>query len=126
MFIGEAPGVADGARPFERAMGNGRTSMFLRKSLDYIKILKESWFTNILKCSFHNNEKKSDKPFENCWKNLLNEIEIIDPKQIFVMGKNAQQFLKSKIEFTEIYHPSYCLYKRINYKQYANMIMKNI
>lgn len=128
MFIGEAPGVADGAKSFERAMGYGRTSNFLRQSLNHIGILEYSWFTNILKCSLIDNQKQSNEPFEKCWKNLITEIECINPKKIFVLGKNAQNFLKNKLptQFIKIYHPSFCLYSGIDYKAYSAIVERKL
>lgn len=130
MIIGEAPGVADGERKLERVMGYGPTSIFLRKALLHNKLLFKCWFTNLLKCALPNNENISNKPFKKCLKYLETEISILEPKKILLLGKNVQRFIEDQESLYSqiykkvfrIYHPSYCLYKGIDYKTYGNKI----
>lgn len=133
MFIGESPGVADGPKSMERAWGYGPSSILLRKSLLHSKILFQSWFTNILKCSLPENKKSSDEPFKKCIKFLELEIELLKPKRIFIMGKNAQNFIQKtslyniiKNNTSYIPHPSYYLRKGADYKEYSKNIMELI
>jgi len=117
MVIGEAPGISTGEKKFERAWGYGSSSTFLRKTLlfgDYYV-----WFTNTMKCALKDNEKRSDEPFNNCWKNILFEINTIKPEVIYVLGKNAQNFLKEKIKnFVCVPHPSWAIRKKISCDSY--------
>jgi uracil-DNA glycosylase family 4 len=131
MFLGEAPGVADGERILERVMARGPTSKFLRRACIKAGIYFESWFTNILKCALKNNKKKSDEPFENCFSFLKEEIEIINPSVIILLGRNVQQFIHSKSEMKkynlkDLLHPSACKYKGIDEDTYASMIKEKI
>jgi len=120
MFIGEAPGTSDGNKPLERVMGYGPTSSLLRMALLNKGILKFSWFTNIMKCAFENNKCIDERQYDACVESLFEEIEMLKPKKIIVLGNKAANYLlKYDIIFTKIIHPSFCLYKGIAWRDYA-------
>jgi len=132
MLIGEAPGVADGAKILERTMGYGKTSNFLRQSLIEVNILHKCWLTNIMKCSLRDNKFENENQYLQCFDFLVKEIDLLKPKYIFLLGKNVQKFLmnrlkKTKVKLLNIPHPSYCLYKSIGVVEYSKNfeIMEN-
>lgn len=103
--------------------------------------------TNIVKCLPLNNNKIR-YPFkhemEKCFPNLQEEIKILKPKVIFLLGKQVADFIYNKlnqrdfslnenfkydsiildgIKYVPIHHPSYILvYKRKYIKEYINGI----
>jgi DNA polymerase len=89
LFIGEAPGEKEdlSGRPF-----CGRTGPFLDKLLEGAGISRETIFiTSSVKCRPPKNRTPHKKEMTICrdaW--LLQQIELIDPKLLVVMGKAAQ------------------------------------
>ncbi len=122
LFVGEAPGVADGERQFERVMGYGSTSVLLRMALIYIGILKDCLFTNIMKCSLKDNKLKSYHQYDACADYFFNEVELVKPKTIVTLGNNVANYLSGKLDFVKVIHPSYCLYKGMNFTDYAKIL----
>lgn len=129
MFIGEAPGVEEDkqGRPFVGAAGK-----FLNEMLKMVGLRREDVFiTNILKCRPPGNRDPMPEEVEACWPWLLEQIKLIKPKLIVLLGRHAmERFLPnqkiSKIHgqamrretpgigrqvFYALYHPAAALYQ---------------
>ena len=130
MFIGEGPGKNEDleGKPFV-----GRSGKLLTKIYSELGIKEEEiYITNIVKCRPPNNRIPSQKEITTCTKILLlEEIYIIQPTIICVLGTSAAQtllqtsepisllrnnmitFNHSQIQAT--YHPAYVLRNQKTY-----------
>jgi uracil-DNA glycosylase len=129
MFIGEAPGAEEDKQglPFVGAAGK-----FLNEMLGMINLRREDVFiANILKCRPPANRDPMPEEVEACWPWLLEQIRMIEPKLIVLLGRHAmERFLPnqkiSKIHgtalrreipsigkqvFYALYHPAAALYQ---------------
>lgn len=92
--------------------------------------------TNLVKCLPLDKDNKlrypSDDEMNLCISNLLLEIEELDPKIIFVLGRKAYNFInkyfdKNKVDSSKlvyIEHPSYIyVYKRKYIDNYVNKVV---
>ncbi len=87
VFIGEAPGKKEdeGGKPFVGAAGK-----FLDEMLDKIKMERKNiYITNIVKYRPPNNRDPLPDEKEACNEWLMNELEIIKPKLIILLGRHA-------------------------------------
>ncbi len=87
MLIGEAPGAKEDETglPFVGACGQ-----FLTKELEKFGINRHHLFlTGAVKCRPPGNRKPSSREIKACLPYLLKQIEIIDPKIIFLAGEVA-------------------------------------
>jgi len=121
-FIGEAPGVQEDkqGKPFI-----GKAGKILNKALEHVNLSRENVFiSNIVKCRPPGNRKPLLSEIKTC-KNLIliQQIHIVNPKIIFVLGATALEGLLEKkikisllrgksIDFNGIiivptYHPAY-------------------
>ncbi len=128
MFIGEGPGQKEDelGRPFVGAAGK-----FLDEMLRVIGLKRENVFIgNVVKCRPPGNRDPLSEEAEACWPWLVEQIKIIDPKLIVLLGKHAmERFLPNqKISqihgkalrrnipeigtrvFYALYHPAAALY----------------
>lgn len=128
MFIGEAPGKKEDelGRPFVGAAGK-----FLDEMLSSIKLKREDiYIANIVKCRPPNNRDPLPEEVAACWPWLLEQIKIIRPKLIVVLGRHSMarflpdlkisqahgQAMRREIEgvgpqvFYVLYHPAAALY----------------
>jgi DNA polymerase len=129
MFIGEGPGENEDkqGRPFVGAAGK-----FLEEMLSMIgKKREEVFITNVLKCRPPENRDPLPEEVEACWPWLLEQIKIIKPKLIVLLGRYAmERFLPNqkisrihgtavrreipevgKQVFYVLYHPAAALYQ---------------
>lgn len=129
MFIGEGPGENEDklGRPFVGAAGK-----FLEEMLGMIgKKREEVFIANILKCRPPGNRDPLPEETKACWPWLLEQIRMIKPKLIVLLGRHAmERFLPnqkiSKIRgqalrrevpeigkqvFYVMYHPAAALYQ---------------
>jgi len=129
MFIGEGPGENEDkqGRPFVGAAGK-----FLEEMLSMIgKKREEVFITNVLKCRPPGNRDPLPEEVEACWPWLLEQIKIIKPKLIVLLGRHAmERFLPNqkisrihgtavrceipevgKQVFYVLYHPAAALYQ---------------
>ena len=129
MFIGEGPGQKEDelGRPFVGAAGK-----FLDELLSTINIKREDvYIANVIKCRPPGNRDPLPEEVEACWPWLVEQIKIIDPKLIALLGKHAmERFLPNqKISqihgkamrrnipeigmrvFYALYHPAAALYQ---------------
>lgn len=129
MFIGEGPGENEDkqGKPFVGAAGK-----FLDEMIGMIgKKRSEVFITNILKCRPPGNRDPMPEEVEACWPWLLEQIKMIKPKLIVLLGRHAmERFLPnqkiSKIHgtalrreiagigkqvFYVLYHPAAALYQ---------------
>lgn len=135
MVIGDAPGVGSGAvfNRVERMFTRGPSSHLLRKALISVDIYYSTWFTNLVRNSTERNRPTLSSEVGEYKPYLSKEIEIINPKVIFLLGNHvtamfdihyAQERLKRKV--ITIYHPSYVA--RMNWKstEYAGIILTRL
>lgn len=95
MFIGEGPGQKEDelGRPFVGAAGK-----FLDELLSTINIKREDiYIANVIKCRPPGNRDPLPEEAEACWPWLAEQIKIIDPKLIVILGKHSlERFLPGK------------------------------
>ncbi len=87
MFIGEAPGRTEdeSGRPFV-----GRAGKLLTELIESMEISRESVFiTSIIKCRPPKNRKPKQKEIDTCLPYLHEQIEIIKPAVIVLLGNTA-------------------------------------
>jgi len=130
VFIGEAPGKSEdiSGKPFVGASGK-----FLNEMLSTIgKNREDIYITNIVKYRPPNNRDPKPEEKESCNEWLINELKIISPKLVILLGRHSMlRFLpKEKISdvhgklftkeipelgamnFLPLYHPAAALYNR--------------
>jgi|GEM_PF-65040 uracil-DNA glycosylase len=95
MFIGEAPGADEDEQglPFV-----GRGGKLLTKMIEGIKLTRdEVYICNILKCRPPGNRDPKPDEIEKCEEIFIKQIELINPKIIFALGRiSGQTLLKVK------------------------------
>ena len=119
MIIGQAPGQEENfqGRPFV-----GRAGQFLNQLLKLAKIKREKAFvTSPLKCFPPKNRKPTKKEIAACLPYLLEQIDIINPQKVILLGEVAFSifFPKQKLgklrgswikkegrQFFPTYHPA--------------------
>jgi DNA polymerase len=87
VFIGEAPGEAEGltGRPFV-----GRAGQLLTKMILAMGLTREAVFvTNTVRCRPPNNRPPTDEEIKVCNPFLKEQLQIIKPKVICALGKSA-------------------------------------
>jgi len=135
MVIGDAPSFRGGEECFElyNSRDNGRvwvnyksrTSMILRKALNFLNLHHLCWYTNLLKCSVLDNRPSNMNEINNCFPNLKKEIELLKPKLLLILGNHVNSVFNSmnfNILIKKIYHPSYAVRIGMTYKDYAKHI----
>ena len=105
MFIGQNPGAEEDqkGKPFI-----GRAGKFLTKTLSDFGIKREDIFiTNIVKHVSPKNRKPTPDEVAACLPYLVEQIEMIKPKIIVLLGASAKQTPRiTGIEYYEVIHPS--------------------
>ncbi|MCL1977251.1 MAG: uracil-DNA glycosylase [Candidatus Bathyarchaeota archaeon] len=105
MFIGQNPGSEEDqtGRPFV-----GRAGKFLTKTLSEFGIKREDvYITNIVKHTSPENRKPYPDEVATCLPYLTQQIAIIKPKIIVLLGASAKETPRiENIEYFEIIHPS--------------------
>ena len=99
MFVGEAPGKNEDlhGEPFIGVAGKR-----LSEALENIGILREEvYITNTVKCRPPNNRVPSKLERETCQEHIQNEIKIIKPKIICVLGNTAFGSILGGTEITK-------------------------
>ncbi len=123
MFIGEAPGGEEDkqGRPFV-----GRAGKLLTRLIEAAGHKREEFYiTNICKCRPPNNRTPTPWEMEACFPYLKEQIQIIDPKVLCLLGATAARaFLGRNVAITKergsiinwdgrllylTYHPAYVL-----------------
>ncbi len=91
MIVGEGPGATEDATgiPF-----SGPAGKLLDKILQSVHIdPKDCYFTNAVRCRPNNNRTPNLKEINTCKPLLLEEIRIIKPKVIIIVGRPAAESL---------------------------------
>jgi len=105
MFVGQNPGAEEDeqGRPFV-----GRAGKYLTKTLAEFGIKREEvYITNIVKHTSPQNRKPYPDEVEACLPYLVEQIGIIKPKIIVLLGASAKETPRLEgIEYVEIIHPS--------------------
>jgi len=92
MLVGEAPSVY---RTFHETFGM-RSKPVVDMMLRMLGVTRDDvWMTNVVKCIRYSVDTGK---WENCWWHLLEEVDIIRPKVIILMGRTAvRALLKSDL-----------------------------
>ena len=100
MFIGEGPG-ADEDREGEPFVG--KAGQLMNKAFDIIGIKREEvYIANIVKCRPPNNRDPEQDEITSCMNYLRNQVMIIKPKIIVLLGRIAlQNILGPEYKITE-------------------------
>ncbi len=105
MFIGQNPGAEEDelGRPFV-----GRAGKYLTKTLAEYGIKREDvYITNIVKHTSPQNRKPYPDEVTACLPYLTEQIKIIKPKIIVLLGASAKETPRVEgIEYFEVVHPS--------------------
>ncbi len=105
MLVGQNPGEEEDktGRPFV-----GRAGKFLNKILEENKIEREKLFiTNIVKHKTPGNRKLKNDEIAACLPYFLEQIKMIKPKIIVLMGETARKTPRKRgIVYLETYHPA--------------------
>ncbi|MEA2069765.1 MAG: uracil-DNA glycosylase [Asgard group archaeon] len=105
MLIGQNPGKKEDetGRPFV-----GRSGTYLNKILRQNGLTREMFYiTSVVKHASPNNRKPTKKEIEACLPYLLEQIKIIQPEIIVLMGKVAWEVPKEKKRtYIKTYHPA--------------------
>lgn len=94
MFIGEGPGADEDAQgePFV-----GKAGQLMNKAFEYIGINRnEIYIANIVKCRPPNNRNPEDDEAEACLDYLRNQVLLVKPKIIVLLGSVALQNILGK------------------------------
>ncbi len=132
MLIGEAPGADENVsgRPFV-----GKAGQLLTRMLTAIKLNRNDvYITNVVKCRPPNNRNPLPNEIDSCRKYLDEQISIIEPKLLLLLGKVAaisllnenrtmalfreETYLYKAIKTYVTYHPS-ALLRKNEWKKYA-------
>jgi DNA polymerase len=99
VFVGEAPGRSEDLRgePFVGAAGKKLTDMLEKAGLSRESV----YITNVVKCRPPNNRVPTEQERRLCIEYLNDEINIINPKIICVMGNTASNSILGKGEITK-------------------------
>ena len=87
MFIGEGPGADEDAQgePFV-----GKAGKLMNMAFDMLGIKREEvYIANIVKCRPPNNRNQQDDEAENCLDYLRNQVILVKPKIIVLLGSVA-------------------------------------
>ena len=87
MFIGEGPGADEDARgePFV-----GKAGKLMNMAFDMLGVKREEvYIANIVKCRPPNNRNPQDDEAENCLDYLRNQVILVKPKIIVLLGSVA-------------------------------------
>ena len=94
MFIGEGPGADEDAQgiPFV-----GKAGKLMNNAFDIVGINREEiYIANIVKCRPPNNRDPQDDEVDACISYLRNQVMIIKPKIIVLLGRIALQNILGK------------------------------
>jgi DNA polymerase len=129
LFIGEAPGHTENKTkiPF-----TGRSGVYLRSFIDRYGLTSFSQITNVIKCQPPRNRNPYSEEISNCSSYLIDDIKIVDPKIIVLVGTIATQifrhdnkgvraslnkpFMLGSTIVISIYHPSYILREGVTFE----------
>ena len=94
MFIGEGPGADEDAQgePFV-----GKAGKLMNMAFDMLGIKREEvYIANIVKCRPPNNRNPQDDEAENCLDYLRNQVILVKPKIIVLLGSVALKSILGK------------------------------
>ena len=87
IFIGEAPGRNEDleGKPFV-----GMAGKILSEALEYAGLTRDGvYITNVVKCRPPNNRQPNTQEIESCNNYLLEELRLISPKIVCILGNTA-------------------------------------
>lgn len=133
LFVGYSPSLKREEKLYKAfdVTNNNINSGFLR-ILEQLKISDRSYITNAIKCSIDNkNGIDNEKEAADECSFLLDEISILNPKVIVVLGDITYNVLSPIIKemdnVVKVYHPSYCFaYRKMSYIVYRSHIKSEI
>jgi uracil-DNA glycosylase family 4 len=125
MVVGQNPGMEEDetGKPFV-----GKAGKYLTKALSEQGLRREDIFiTNIVKHISPKNRAPYSDEIKECLPYLIEQIEIVKPKKILLLGAAARQTPRLKsIEYFEIIHPSAALRFPILGKKFEEQLRKAI
>ncbi|MGI0046456.1 MAG: uracil-DNA glycosylase [Nitrosotalea sp.] len=99
VFIGEAPGRNE---DLQGAPFVGTAGKILSEALSYAGFTREDvYITNVVKCRPPNNRRPNKQETDSCRQHLQNELEVIRPKIICILGNTAFGSLLDGNEITK-------------------------
>jgi DNA polymerase len=123
LWVGESPGTTENKTkiPF-----TGKSGKLLKSYITLYGLRDFSSFTNVVKCQPPRNRDPLQSEITNCASYLIEDIQIVKPKLIILVGKVALEvFINKKLEYIKeyinkpfiyngvivisVYHPSYIL-----------------
>ncbi|MBD3191835.1 MAG: uracil-DNA glycosylase [Candidatus Heimdallarchaeota archaeon] len=108
MIVGQNPGKTEEkeGRPFI-----GRSGKFLDKIFEKHSLNREElYITNVVKHKTPNNRKPTKKEIKACMPYLLEEINLVQPEIVVLLGNVAQEIPREEgITYIETYHPAAAL-----------------
>lgn len=128
MFVGlnpsyrRFPGIYQAFGGEVKSAGSGDIFVGWLKELD---VLKDSYITNIQKCSTETNTVNTHE-IDICFPFLQEEIELVKPKIIISLGNKVHEYLTSYgINTAKIPHPSFIIsYNGMTPDKYKQIIQK--
>lgn len=101
MFIGEAPGKAEDlqGRPFVGAAGKFLTAML--SEIGYKR--EDVYITNVVKHRPPENRDPLPEEIEACWPYLQDQVKIIKPKLIVLLGRHAMGRFLPGLKISEVH-----------------------
>ena len=139
VLIGEAPDEteADCGIPF-----TGKSGQLLVSALSLFNITRESvYMTNIVKCRPPRNRQPEIIEMSACIKHLYNELYIIQPQTIVLLGAtplfailNKQSITSNRgvwtmwngLKVMTTFHPSYCLEGREGWQNHYELFIQDL
>ena len=121
---------AFGGRKFDEGTG-----IEFVKILNDLDILKDSYVSNLVKCSNYDNTISKSHIYD-CSRHIIKEIELVKPQKIITMGKQVKDefnylltfefqdlYKKYRKNLFDIWHPNYVIsYKRDRLQEYIDTI----
>ena len=94
MFIGDGPGVEE---DFQGNPFVGKAGQLMNKAFEGLGINKSDlYITNILKCKMDYNKVPEDEEYQTCLNYLRNQVILIKPKIIVLLGSVALKNILGK------------------------------
>lgn len=137
MFIGEGPGADEDEQgePFV-----GKAGQLMNKAFEYLEINRnEVYIANIVKCRPPNNRNPEEDEAEACLDYLRNQVMLVKPKIIVLLGSVALQsilgkeykitasrgkwFVKKDIKYMPTWHPAALLRDEIKKLDFIRDLM---
>lgn len=126
MFISDAPPNPRYIRHFRRISTTGKTNMYFREILLNLDIVHLSWFTSLSKVPLSATKERFDDLVASQQHWLKNEINLLQPQQVVLLGKRVSMYFPFETPTTTIYHPRYPLASKHSKEWYLMHVKENL